>query len=271
MQMDLPRSPEDGQMFAMRDHPMEVILATVSSLVVVVHFLALMIATCILPFAESAKYQFEAIDADERNTQLNLSANSTSFAERRQAVVKADRGFLKYVQLAWILSTGLGIVLFTFDLPIIAFCKFYTHSPIAAYVACGVLTPAVIVVFIFAVKFYNDLVSNKANKFASEMHHIERLQNRISNDDEDDWVPPKDDMQAFRVLTIRESTEKQPAPDQPNHDAGGESGSNKSLKSFASVRETTVDDHSAVLPVAADDKSELSWHSTTDVFEDSHA
>ena len=128
--MDLPRSAVDGQMFAMRDHPMEVILATVSSLVVVVHFLALMIATCILPFAESAKYQFEAIDADERNTQLNLSANSTSFTERRKAVVKADQGFLKYVQLAWILSTGLGIVLFTFDLPIIAFCKFYTHSPI---------------------------------------------------------------------------------------------------------------------------------------------
>ena len=47
--LDVPRSHVDGQMFALQDNGVVIAYGAVTSLVVVVHMLALMISTCIIP------------------------------------------------------------------------------------------------------------------------------------------------------------------------------------------------------------------------------
>ena len=74
-------------------------------------------------------------DEDERGA-LDLQASLMHHAARRGSVFeqggissrrvqiwRTHSFFEKYIQVAWVLSTGLGIVLFALDLPLIAFVK----------------------------------------------------------------------------------------------------------------------------------------------------
>jgi hypothetical protein len=119
-----------------------------------------MIATCILPFVESSDSELEYLyDESRREQEIALHndlkadctdgsahvalrsgkhghRNSTGPGHRVEMIGREHDYFFRYIQLAWVLSTGLGIVLFAIDLPIIAYvkvcsscCNSWVHVP----------------------------------------------------------------------------------------------------------------------------------------------
>ena len=199
-EMDVPRSAVNGQMFGMQNHPIVIIVVTLSSIVVVVHFLALLISTCILPFVESSREELLLLEREESHIGIpgtaeditDIHGNTTTRTDlifmldsRRTAIDRSEKLMRKYVQLSWLLSTGVGIVLFAINLPFIAFYKFYSHSYIAAYVAIAVLTPAALIITAFALRFYRDLISNKTDLLASDIEHIDLMRGRMAGGDDD--------------------------------------------------------------------------------------
>ena len=197
-EMDVPRSAVNGQMFGMRNHPIVIIVVALSSIVVVVHFLALLISTCILPFVESSREELLLLEREEARIgssedMTDIHGNATTRTDmifmldsRRSAIDRSEKLMRKYVQLSWLLSTGVGIVLFAVNLPFIAFYKFYSHSYIAAYVAIAVLTPAALIITAFALRFYRDLMSNKTDLLASDVEHINIMRGRMAGGEESD-------------------------------------------------------------------------------------
>lgn len=86
-----------------------------TTLVVAVHLLALMISTCILP-------NIEAISNIH-----NLAAVQESPHDRMRC----------YVEMAWISSTGVGILLFLIQMAILAWVCFSRHTDFRVNVSCG--------------------------------------------------------------------------------------------------------------------------------------
>ncbi|VDL95702.1 unnamed protein product [Schistocephalus solidus] len=109
-----------------------------ASLLVVVHITALMISTCILP-------------------QLECHINIPS---------------IRYIEMAWIFSTALGMVLFLVVLVLASWVKFWNMSKWSAGVCFLIVGPVVIVFLLFAVFFYRSLISFKYHR-ASKM--VDRL------------------------------------------------------------------------------------------------
>ena len=186
VELDLPRvaannkqtGAQDGQAYALQDHPMVILYGAVTALVVSVHMLALLISTCILPLVESAQKELQALG----------DTTASQSASRRLHLLRSHGFFEKYIQLAWILSTGIGIVLFAVDLPLIAFVRvrrllccsrsrpqFYTSSPIAGWVAMALLGPVVFAILVFAFRFYRELVSTKTRLFKQDMDGLNAL------------------------------------------------------------------------------------------------
>jgi calcium release-activated calcium channel protein 1 len=128
IEMDVPRSAEDGQSFALQNHPMVVIFGLLTSALVFVHLFALMMATCMLPFVVSVGHQAERL-RDFRETASfgslseALSPERLLFEQHKRKLVNSQSMFSSYIQAAWILSTGIGITLFAIDLRFIAFVK----------------------------------------------------------------------------------------------------------------------------------------------------
>ena len=131
LQLDQPRlghvdadNPglQDGQSYAIQDHPVLILYGAVTSLVVSVHILALLIATCILPLVQSSQSELDNINA-AISAAVPGGADHARASGRKRHLLRSHHFFEKYIQLAWILSTGIGIVLFAMDLPLIAFIK----------------------------------------------------------------------------------------------------------------------------------------------------
>ena len=135
IELDLPQ--KSGQNFTEEDHFVVIIFGLLTSLTVFVHLLALMIATCILPYVDSAQREAERLREDARQLTSQHSVTSrkhsahaganhdrrTTLQMRQQKLSHSQNVYGGYVQAAWILSTGIGITMFAVDLPFIAFIK----------------------------------------------------------------------------------------------------------------------------------------------------
>uniref|UniRef100_A0A0N5CGD7 MARVEL domain-containing protein n=1 Tax=Strongyloides papillosus TaxID=174720 RepID=A0A0N5CGD7_STREA len=98
-------------------HFLLILLSIITILVISVHLIALMISTCLLPYIESS-----GCSEDSPHKRLSF-----------------------YINLAWIFSTCLGLILFILLIAVIAFIKFENVSYLpAAYVAGGILIPVFI-------------------------------------------------------------------------------------------------------------------------------
>lgn len=93
------------------------------TLLVAVHLLALMISTCILPNIE---------------TVCNLHAISLVHESPHEKLHW-------YIEIAWAFSTLIGLVLFLIEIAILCWVKFYDLSQAAAWAACIVLLPVLII------------------------------------------------------------------------------------------------------------------------------
>jgi len=150
-----------------------VIFAVSTTLVVAIHLIALFISTCILPH----------IDAIASSKQDHSIRSSTSPLRR------SPHGPLRwYIELAWILSTGVGILLFLAQMSVLTWVRFRGVSFVASVVATAVIVPAIIIFIVFAVHFYRQLIAHKYERVTSEINELENavleleLANRTNSD-----------------------------------------------------------------------------------------
>lgn len=141
--------------------PMLVAFTVCTTLLVAVHMLALMISTCILPNIEAV------------GNLHSISLVHESPHERLHW----------YIEIAWAFSTLLGLILFLIEIAILCWVKFYDLSSAAAWSACVVLIPVMIVFLAFAVHFYMSLATHKYEVTRTGIEELEQLKKQIETND----------------------------------------------------------------------------------------
>ncbi|XP_067630546.1 calcium release-activated calcium channel protein 1 isoform X1 [Eurosta solidaginis] len=142
---------------------MLVAFAICTTLLVAVHMLALMISTCILPNIE---------------TVCNLHSISLVHESPHERLHW-------YIETAWAFSTLLGLILFLLEIAILCWVKFYDLSQPAAWSACIVLIPVMIIFLAFAIHFYRSLVTHKYEVTVSGIRELEMLKEQMEQDHTD--------------------------------------------------------------------------------------
>ncbi|XP_055625727.1 calcium release-activated calcium channel protein 1 isoform X1 [Toxorhynchites rutilus septentrionalis] len=139
---------------------MLITFAVCTTLLVAVHMLALMISTCILPNIE---------------TVCNLHSISLVNESPHERLHW-------YIETAWAFSTVLGLILFLLEIAILCWVKFYDLNTTAAWSACIVLIPVLIIFVVFALHFYRSLVTHKYEVSASGIRELEMLKEQMEQD-----------------------------------------------------------------------------------------
>lgn len=139
---------------------MLVAFAICTTLLVAVHMLALMISTCILPNIEAV---------------CNLHSISLVHESPHERLHW-------YIETAWAFSTLLGLILFLIEIAILCWVKFYDLSKEAAWSACIVLLPVLIIFLAFAIHFYRSLMTHKYEVTASGIRELEILKEQMEHD-----------------------------------------------------------------------------------------
>lgn len=182
-----------------------ILYSLVTCLLVGVHMLALMISTCILPQLEASSY--EQIEFEQqlykheyhflnqthllnlnqsqsdnklrsKSGELEDSFNNTkmngynSFGDSE--IIFPYKKFHRFIELAWISSTVLGIFLFLVEIGLICYIKFYPISFIAALTGAIVMTPILILFVIFTIFFYKRLADFKMNITKHFFNQVDR-------------------------------------------------------------------------------------------------
>lgn len=139
-----------------------------TTLLIAVHMLALMIATCILPHIESV-----AIIPGT----MEYSANDGTHDRLRN-----------YIEMSWFFSTTIGIFLFLLEIDLICWVKFWNYgvnsgTNVGKIVSISVtiaLIPILILFITFAVKFYYNLVTHQFEKSEREILELDSLINQLN-------------------------------------------------------------------------------------------
>ncbi|CEF60003.1 Calcium release-activated calcium channel protein 1 [Strongyloides ratti] len=151
------------QFEATTPHYLLILLSITTILVISVHLLALMISTCLLPYIEST-----GCCEDSPHKRLSF-----------------------YINLAWIFSTCLGLILFIVLIAIIAIIKFENVDYIpAAYVAGGILIPVFILFILISCLINRDRTNHSIHRAEVKMASFKNkyiqsmdLENKISDYD----------------------------------------------------------------------------------------
>lgn len=140
-----------------------------TTVLIAVHMLALMIATCILPHIESVAL------IPGTNT---YSANDGTHNRLRN-----------YIEMSWFFSTTIGIFLFLVEIDLICWVKFWNYGAnsgtnigrIASISVTVALVPILILFILFAVKFYRSLVTHQFEKSEREILELETLIDQLNS------------------------------------------------------------------------------------------
>ena len=147
VEADLPDGTDGGLLIA---------FSVCTTLVVAVHLLALMISTCILPNIEAV------------SNVHNVTAIRESVHDKMHW----------YIELAWIFSTGIGILLFLAQMAMLAWVRFHPINQTGAAIASTVVIIPVLIVFVaFAIHFYRQLI---AHRYERSTKGLEELENIVS-------------------------------------------------------------------------------------------
>ena len=141
-----------------------VAFSIITTLVVAVHLLALMISTCILPNIEA----------------VSNVHNVTAVAESPHDKMHW------YVEMAWIFSTGIGILLFLAQMAVLAWVRFSTKykdggTPKASIASTAIIVPAVVLFIIFAVHFYRQLIAHKYERSTRGLEELENMATQLDH------------------------------------------------------------------------------------------
>lgn len=140
-----------------------------TTLLIAVHMLALMIATCILPHIESVAIMPGTTE---------YSANDGTHDRLRN-----------YIEMSWFFSTTIGIFLFLVEIDLICWVKFWNYGTnsgtnvgkIASIWVTVALIPILILFITFAVKFYRNLVTYQFEKSLREILEMDSLINQLNS------------------------------------------------------------------------------------------
>lgn len=138
-----------------------------TTLLIAVHMLSLMIATCILPHIES----------------VAIIPGTTEYSTNDGT---HDR-LKNYIEMSWFFSTTIGIFLFLVEIDLICWVKFWnygvrTGTDVGNIVSISVtiaLIPILILFIMFAVKFYRNLVTHQFEKSEREILELDTLINQL--------------------------------------------------------------------------------------------
>jgi hypothetical protein len=187
-----------------------ILYALVTCLLVGVHMLALMISTCILPQIEASSFEmfdFEQHLMRNENSYLMNQSNRThnlnatpgsqhsvgsgnlNLNTRNMLGVSTShfdselmfpyRKFHRFIELAWVSSTVLGIFLFLVEIGLVCYIKFYPISFFAALTGAFVMIPICIIFVLFTFTFYKRLADFKVNVTKQFLNQVNRIQSPL--------------------------------------------------------------------------------------------
>lgn len=130
-----------------------------TTLLVTVHLVALMISTCILPNIEAVS-----------NVHSVQAVNESPHDQMRHCV-----------EMAWICSTGLGILLFLAELAVLCWVKFYHISKAAATASTAIVIPAGILFIVFSLMFYRKLVAHKYQRHTEGLRELDEMARELNS------------------------------------------------------------------------------------------
>lgn len=137
-----------------------VVFGACTTLLVTVHLVALMISTCILP---------------------NIEAISN--VHNVQAVNESPHDKMRYcVEIAWIFSTGLGIILFMVEIALLCWVKFHRISRSTAIASTVIVIPSAVLFIIFSFTFYHKLMAHKHARHEEGLKELEEMAFQLKND-----------------------------------------------------------------------------------------
>ncbi|EFP04388.1 CRE-ORAI-1 protein [Caenorhabditis remanei] len=128
--------------------PLLIVLGVVTSLLVSVHLLALMMSTCILPY-------MEATGCTQDSPHLKLKF---------------------YIDLSWLFSTCIGLLLFLVEIGVIFYVKFTAVGyPTAGYITTAMLVPVGIVFVLFSYLIHKNRVSHSLGRFKDKVDTMKQF------------------------------------------------------------------------------------------------
>lgn len=148
VEIQLDKGTPDGLLIA---------FSIITTLVVAVHLLALMISTCILPNIEAV------------SNIHNIMAVQESPHDRMHW----------YIEMAWIFSTGIGILLFLAQMAILAWVRFHGLSKSAPIASTVIIFPVLVIFVAFAIHFYRQLIAHKYERSTKGLAELESMANDL--------------------------------------------------------------------------------------------
>lgn len=138
-----------------------------TTLLIAVHMLSLMIATCILPHIESVAIIPGTVE---------YSANDGAHDRMKN-----------YIETSWFFSTTVGIFLFLVEIDLICWVKFWNYGvssgtnvgKIASISVTIALIPIFVLFIAFAVKFYRSLVTHQFEQSERGILELDTLINQL--------------------------------------------------------------------------------------------
>jgi calcium release-activated calcium channel protein 1 len=125
-----------------------ILLGVVTTLLVSVHLIALMISTCLLPYIDA-----NGPSQDSPHMKLRF-----------------------YIELSWLFSTCIGLVLFLLEIVVIIFVKFNAvHYDTASYVLTAIMIPVMICLVAFSCLIHRSRFSHSMERVSEEMADLEKL------------------------------------------------------------------------------------------------
>lgn len=149
-----------------------IIFSLTTTVLISVHVFALMISTCILP-------NIETVEAMHNSNYVQQEMGG-----RTIATDSSHTKFRRYIEVAWVFSTGLGALLFLIEIPILMLVKFYHLSMAAAYVSIGIMIPVCVLFVFFALRFYRKLVEHKQSENALQLEELQVMATQLGTHDE---------------------------------------------------------------------------------------
>jgi calcium release-activated calcium channel protein 1 len=129
-----------------------------TTLVVAVHLLSLMISTCILPHLDAIIHmQQDTPNVDEAHERMQV-----------------------YIELAWVFSTALGIILFLVQMALLIWVRFLPVNTIAPIVSSVIFIPVIVVFILFGIHFYRRLITHEYHRAAHEIEEMEAIAKELN-------------------------------------------------------------------------------------------
>ena len=114
-------------------------------------------------------------DAQRKISKLTIhDDNATTTLFNTEVSSYPHSQFHKFVELAWISSTVVGIFLFIVELGLICFIKFYPISLVASLTGLIVMIPVLFIFIYFTIAFYKKVADYKLYATKQFYNYIDR-------------------------------------------------------------------------------------------------